>query len=163
MTGYIAETKPILKKEQSEFLMELKVKKLNEEAKIPQYAHEGDSGMDLYSVEETTLQPGETKLVKTGLQIALPKGFEAQVRPKSGLAAKFGVTVLNTPGTVDSCYRGEVMVILINHSKEEYKIEKGKKIAQLVVAKVEEAQVNEVENLDETTRNDGGFGSTGLD
>ena len=143
--------------------MEVKVKKIHEDAKIPAYAHEGDSGMDLYSVEETVLQPNETKLVKTGLQIAVPKGFEAQVRPKSGLAAKFGITVLNTPGTVDSGYRGEVMVILINHGKEEYKIEKGKKIAQMVIAKVEEAKVEVVENLDDTTRKDGGFGSTGLD
>ena len=143
--------------------MEVKVKKIHEDAKIPAYAHEGDSGMDLYSVEDTVLQPGETKLVKTGLQIAVPKGFEAQVRPKSGLAAKFGVTVLNTPGTVDSGYRGEVMVILINHGKEEYKVEKGKKIAQMVIAKVEEAKIEVVEDLDDTTRKDGGFGSTGLD
>lgn len=144
-------------------MMELKVKKLCEEAKTPSYAHEGDSGMDLYSVEETTLEPGETKTVKTGLQISIPKGFEAQVRPKSGLASKFGVTVLNTPGTVDSCYRGEIMVILANLGKEAYKVEKGKKIAQIVIAKVEEADVKVVESLDETTRNKGGFGSTGLD
>ena len=143
--------------------MEVKVKKIHENAKIPAYAHEGDSGMDLYSVEETVLQPSETKLVKTGLQIAVPKGFEAQVRPKSGLAAKFGITVLNTPGTVDSGYRGEVMVILVNHGKEEYKVEKGKKIAQMVIAKVEEAKIEVVEDLDNTTRKDGGFGSTGLD
>ena len=143
--------------------MEVKVKKIHEDAKIPAYAHEGDSGMDLYSVEETILQPGETKLVKTGLQIAVPKGFEAQVRPKSGLAAKFGVTVLNTPGTVDSGYRGEVMIILVNHGKEEYKVEKGKKIAQMVIAKVEEAKIEVVEDLDNTTRKDGGLGSTGLD
>ena len=143
--------------------MQLKVKKIHEDAKIPVYAHEGDSGMDLYSVEDTVLQPSETKLVKTGLQIAVPKGFEAQVRPKSGLAAKFGISVLNTPGTVDSGYRGEVMVILINHGKEEYKIEKGKKIAQMVIAKVEEAKIEVVEDLDDTTRKDGGFGSTGQD
>ncbi len=143
--------------------MQLKVKKIHEDAKIPAYAHEGDSGMDLYSVEETILQPGETKLVKTGLQIAVPKGFEAQVRPKSGLAAKFGVTVLNTPGTIDSGYRGEVMVILVNHGKEKYKVEKWKKIAQMVIAKVEEAKIEVVEDLDDTTRKDGGFCSTGLD
>ena len=143
--------------------MQLKVKKIHEDAKIPAYAHKGDSGMDLYSVEEIVLQPGETKLVKTGLQIAVPKGFEVQVRPKSGLAAKFGITVLNTPGTVDSGYRGEVMVILVNHGKEEYKVEKGKKIAQMVIAKVEEAKIEVVENLDNTTRKDGGFGSTGQD
>ena len=143
--------------------MKLKVKKIHEDAKIPAYAHEGDSGMDLYSVEETILQPGERKLVKTGLQISLPKGFEAQVRPKSGLAAKFGVTVLNTPGTVDSGYRGEIMALMVNLGSHEYKIEKVKKIAQMVIAKVEEAEIEVVENLDDTTRKDGGFGSTGQD
>lgn len=143
--------------------MKLKVKKIHEDAKMPSYAHEGDSGLDLYSVEEVVLEPGERKLVKTGLQIAMPKGFEAQVRPKSGLAAKFGITVLNTPGTVDSCYRGEIGVILINLGKEPYKVEKGKKIAQMVIAKVEEAEVEEAAELDETARNEGGFGSTKLD
>jgi len=143
--------------------VKLKVRKINPDAKIPSYAHEGDSGMDLYSVEEIEIQPGERKTVKTGLQIALPKGFEAQVRPKSGLAAKFGVTVLNTPGTVDSCYRGEIMVIMANLGKEAYKVEKGKKIAQMVIAAVEEAEIVEEKELDETTRKDGGFGSTGLD
>ena len=142
--------------------MQLKIKKMCEEAKIPQYSHEGDSGMDLYSVEDAVLQPGETKLVKTGLQIAVPKGFEAQVRPKSGLAAKFGVTVLNTPGTIDSGYRGEIKVILVNTGDQVYEIEKGKKIAQMVIAKVEEAKIEVVEDLDNTTRKDGGFGSTGL-
>lgn len=142
--------------------MKLKVKRLCTEAKLPSYAHAGDSGMDLYSIEDVVLQPRERKLIKTGLQIALPKGFEAQVRPKSGLAANFGVTVLNTPGTIDSCYRGEVMVIMANFGKEPYKVEKGKKIAQMVIAKVEDAGVEEVEVLDETTRNAGGFGSTGL-
>jgi dUTP pyrophosphatase len=143
--------------------VKLQVKKVHQDAKIPAYAHEGDSGMDLYSVEEVELGSGETKVVKTGLQIAIPKGFEAQVRPKSGLAAKFGLTVLNTPGTVDSCYRGEIMVILANLGKESYRVEKGKKIAQMVIARVEEAEVEETQELDETSRKDGGFGSTGLD
>ena len=141
--------------------MKLKVKKLNPEARIPGYAHEGDSGMDLYSVENTTIEPGERKTVKTGLAISLPKGFEAQVRPKSGLASNSGITVLNTPGTVDSCYRGEIMVIMANLGKQPYKVEKGKKIAQMVIARVEEAEVEETDKLDETTRSDGGFGSTG--
>lgn len=143
--------------------MKLRVKKLCIDAKVPAYAHEGDSGMDLYSVEEFGLAPGERRLVKTGLQIALPRGFEAQVRPKSGLAANFGVTVLNTPGTVDSGYRGEIMVIMANLGKEPYRVEKGKKIAQMVIARVEEAEVEVVEELDETKRKDGGFGSTGLE
>ncbi len=143
--------------------MKVRVKKIHKDAKIPSYAHQGDSGMDLYSVEEATIEPGERKMVGTGLQISLPKGFEAQIRPKSGLAANFGVTVLNTPGTVDSCYRGEVRVILANLGKEAFKVEKGKKIAQMVIARVEEAEIEEVEELDETTRSGGGFGSTGLE
>jgi len=142
--------------------MKLRVKRLCEEAKIPGYAHEGDSGMDLYSVEDLTLAPGERKLVRTGLQIALPRGFEAQVRPKSGLAANFGVTVLNTPGTIDSGYRGEIMAIMVNLGSQPYRVEKGKKIAQMVIAKVEEAKVEEVDSLDETARKGNGFGSTGL-
>ena len=142
--------------------MKLKVKKINPEAKIPAYAHEGDSGMDLHSVENATIEPGERKTVKTGLAISLPKGFEAQVRPKSGLAGNHGITVLNTPGTVDSGYRGEIMVIMANLGNQPYKVEKGKKIAQMVIAKDEEAEVEETEKLDETTRSDGGFGSTGL-
>ena len=143
--------------------MKLRVKRLCEEAKIPGYAHEGDSGMDLYSVEDLTLAPGERRLVKTGLQIALPRGFEAQVRPKSGLAANFGVTVLNTPGTIDSGYRGEIMAIMVNLGSQPYRVEKGKKIAQMVIAKVEEAKVEEVDSLDETARKGNGFGSTGLE
>ncbi len=142
--------------------MKLKVKKLDPEARIPAYAHEGDSGMDLYSAENATIEPGERKTVKTGLAISLPKGFEAQIRPKSGLASNSGITVLNTPGTVDSCYRGEIMVIMANFGKQPYKVEKGKKIAQMVIARVEEAEVEETDELDETTRSDGGFGSTGL-
>jgi len=108
------------------------------------------------------LQPGEIKLIGTGLKIAVERGYEAQVRPKSGLAASHGITVLNTPGTVDSSYRGEVKVIAINHGSREYTIEKGKKMAQMVFAKVEEPDIVIVEELEETTRNEGGFGSTGL-
>jgi dUTP pyrophosphatase len=107
------------------------------------------------------LKPGEIKLIKTGIALALEKGFEAQVRPRSGLALKNGITVLNTPGTVDSDYRGEVCVILINHSKVDFTITRGMRIAQMVIAKYEQAQIMEVENLDETARGAGGFGSTG--
>ncbi len=142
--------------------MQLKVQRIEADAKMPCYAHPGDSGMDLFSAEDAVLQPGERKLVRAGIKISLPNGFEAQVRPKSGIAINNGVTVLNTPGTIDSCYRGEVQVILINLGKEPFKIEKGKKIAQLVIAKVEEAKVKEVDELDETSRSDGSFGSTGL-
>ena len=143
-------------------LVKVKVKRIHPDAKIPGYAHPGDSGMDLYSVEDVAIGPGERKTVKTGLQISVPKGFEAQVRPKSGLAANFGITVLNTPGTIDSGYRGEVMVIMVNLGEEKYGVEKGKKIAQLVISRVEEAVVEETESLDGTRRNKGGFGSTGL-
>jgi dUTP pyrophosphatase len=149
-------------KERSDWL-KLRIKKEVEDIPTPAYAHEGDAGLDLYAAEETVLQPGERKLVSTGIRIALEKGFEAQVRPKSGLAVNQGITILNTPGTIDFQYRGLVKVILYNASQEAYKIEKGKKIAQMVVNKVESAQVEVVEELDETVRGDGGFGSTGLD
>ncbi|MBN2067666.1 MAG: dUTP diphosphatase [Candidatus Diapherotrites archaeon] len=143
--------------------MKIALQKVSGNAKMPSYAHPGDSGMDLYSSEDIVLKPGERKLVKTGIKIAVPEGFEAQVRPKSGIAVKNGVTVLNTPGTIDSGYRGEVQVILVNLGKEAFKVEKGKKIAQLVIAKVEQAEIEEVEKLDDTSRNTGGFGSTGLE
>ena len=143
-------------------MVKIQITKIKDNAITPKYAHEGDAGVDLYSTEEYVLKPGERVLVSTGIKIAVPKGYEAQVRPKSGLALKSGISVLNTPGTVDSGYRGEVGVIAINLSQEEYKIETGKKIAQMVINKIEEAEFEEVDNLDETTRNEGGFGSTGL-
>jgi dUTP pyrophosphatase len=138
------------------------VKKLSGDAIVPAYAHSGDSGMDLFANEALELQPGERKLVKTGLAVAVPPGFEAQVRPKSGIALKDGVTVMNTPGTIDSGYRGEVGVILINLGSKKFVVEKGKKIAQLVISRVEAADVSVVEDLNETSRNSGGFGSTGV-
>jgi len=143
--------------------MKLFVKKLSADAKVPSYAKKGDSGMDLYANETIELKPGMRALVKTGIKIALPEGFEAQVRPKSGIALKNGITVLNTPGTIDSGYRGEVCVILINLGSEVFKVEKGKKIAQLVVGSVAHAEVEVVEELDDTERSDRGFGSTGVD
>lgn len=125
-------------------------------------AHRGDSGFDLFSNETGHIKPGEIKLVSTGIKISIPEGFEAQVRPKSGLALKYGISVLNTPGTIDSGYRGEVKVILVNLGKEDYIIKKGKKIAQLVFARVECPELVESSELDETKRSNGGFGSTGL-
>ena len=142
--------------------MKIKIQKINSEAIIPHYVHKGDAGMDLYSVEDAVLLAGERKLIGTGLKFVIPMGFELQVRPKSGLAANFGVTVLNTPGTVDCGYRGEVKGILFNSSKNDYQAKKGEKIAQAVIAKVEDAEIEEVKELSETTRGDGGFGSTGL-
>ena len=140
----------------------VKIKKLHPDAHIPEYAHFGDSGADLFATEEAMLQPMERKAVGTGLSAEVPQGFELQVRPKSGLALKSGLTVLNTPGTIDFGYRGEIKVILINLSMEPYTIEKGQKIAQLVVAPVAYANFREVDDLSDTSRGGGGFGSTGL-
>ncbi len=132
---------------------------------LPAYETSGSAGMDLRAaVAENSpviLAPGMRSLVPTGLKIALEPGFEAQVRPRSGLALKHGLTCLNSPGTIDSDYRGEVGVILINHGQEPFVIRRGERIAQLVVAKCEQAAMVEVEALDETARGAGGFGSTG--
>ncbi len=131
---------------------------------IPTYETKLSAGMDLLAnIEESiTLKPVDRVIVKTGLFIALPVGFEAQVRPRSGLAAKKGITVLNAPGTIDSDYRGEIGVILVNISNEEFHIKDGERIAQLVIAKHEQITWTEVEKLIETERNTGGFGSTGI-
>ena len=142
--------------------MEIEIKKLHPNAIIPEYAHAGDSGCDLFSVEETIINHGEIGVIKTGLSIAVPVGFEAQVRPKSGLALKAGLTVLNTPGTVDAGYRGEIGVILINHG-DQYQIKAGQKIAQLVICPVVRAKFVEVSELDTTARGEGSYGSTGLE
>ncbi|HLV69514.1 MAG TPA: dUTP diphosphatase [Xanthomarina sp.] len=131
---------------------------------LPHYETIASAGMDLRAniAEPITLKPLERTLVKTGLFIELPVGIEAQVRPRSGLAAKKGITVLNTPGTVDADYRGEIGVILVNLSNEDFTIENGERIAQLVIAKHERAEWMEVEALSETSRGEGGFGSTGV-
>lgn len=131
---------------------------------LPNYETIASAGMDLRAnlTESITLKPLERKLVKTGLFIELPIGFEAQVRPRSGLAFKKGITVLNSPGTVDADYRGEIGVILVNLSNEDFVIENGERIAQLVIAKHERAEWIEVEELNETSRGAGGFGSTGV-
>jgi len=142
--------------------LRIKIKKIKESAILPHYAHEGDAGVDLYSTEDYVLRPGQRVLVSTGLSMAIPKGYEGQVRPKSGLALKHGISVCNSPGTIDSGYHGEIGVISINHSNEEFKIEKGIKIAQMIFNKVEEAEFEEVEELDNTKRGEEGFGSTGL-
>jgi len=130
---------------------------------LPNYETIASAGMDLRAnlTESITLNPLERTIVKTGLFIELPIGYEAQVRPRSGLALKNGITVLNSPGTVDSDYRGEVCAILINHSQVDFMITRGMRIAQIVIARHEQAEIVEVENLDETARGLGGFGSTG--
>ncbi|WP_299619061.1 dUTP diphosphatase [uncultured Tenacibaculum sp.] len=131
---------------------------------IPTYETEGSAGMDLRANlnEPVILKPLERAIIKTGLFIALPQGYEAQVRPRSGLAAKKGITVLNSPGTVDADYRGEIGVILVNLSNDEFTVNDGERIAQLVIAKHERVNWQEVSVLDETERGAGGFGSTGV-
>lgn len=142
--------------------MKLLIEKKNDDAIIPFKAHEGDAGMDLFSVDETSLKPMERKLIHTGIKIQLPKNTEAQIRPRSGLALKHGITVLNTPGTIDEGYRGEIGVILINLSNTEFKVERGMKIAQMVLKPTISMPVYEVTSLEGTDRGEGGFGSTGL-
>ncbi|WP_375331509.1 dUTP diphosphatase [Candidatus Tisiphia endosymbiont of Oplodontha viridula] len=145
--------------------MNIKIKKLEHSADLlPSYATEHSAGMDLIAanIEPITIKLQEVKLVPTGICIALPSHLEAQIRPRSGLALKHGVTVLNSPGTIDADYRGEIKVILINHHpKEDFVIERGMKIAQMVIARYEQILWDEVDSLDETSRGSGGFGSTG--
>jgi dUTP pyrophosphatase len=128
---------------------------------LPIYQTDGAAGMDIRASEERMLQPGETGLIQTGFSIAVPRGYEAQLRPRSGLALKHGVTLLNSPGTIDSDYRGPVGVILTNLGHQPFYIHRGDRIAQMVIAKVERAKWQVVEVLDETERGEGGFGSSG--
>ena len=141
--------------------MEVEIVKVEKDLPTPFYAHEGDAGLDLYSAENHILKPGESKIFSTGLKVAIPKGYELQVRPRSGLAAKFGITVLNTPGTIDHQYRGIVGVILINHSNKDYEVKREERIAQAVFNKFETVVLKEVVELSETERGQSGFGSTG--
>ncbi len=128
---------------------------------LPHYATSGAAGMDVVSAEDVTIQPGARHPVATGLAMAIPHGFEIQVRPRSGLALKHGITVPNTPGTIDSDYRGELKILLINHGSEPFPIARGDRVAQLVLAPVVQARWDEVATLDDTARGSGGFGSTG--
>lgn len=128
---------------------------------LPAYATHGAAGMDVLAAEDVTLAPGARHAVATGLALAIPPGYEIQVRPRSGLALKHGITVPNTPGTIDSDYRGELKVILINHGAEAFDIRRGDRVAQLVLAPVVQASWLKVDELDETHRGEGGFGSTG--
>ena len=128
---------------------------------LPSYATAGAAGLDLRSAEALTLKPNARALVATGIAIALPENFEAQVRPRSGLAVKHGVTVLNSPGTIDCDYRGEIKVPLINHGAEDFVIARGDRIAQMIIAPVIQVQLHEVASLNETNRAAGGFGSSG--
>ena len=141
----------------------LRVKRLphGEGLPLPSYASDGAAGMDVIAAEDVSIAPGARHAVATGLALAIPGGYEIQVRPRSGLALKHGITVPNTPGTIDSDYRGELKVILINHGTEAFAIRRGDRIAQLVLAPVVQATFEEVDELDETSRGAGGFGSTG--
>ncbi len=145
-------------------LIEIAVKRLPNGAglDLPGYATDGAAGMDVCAAESLTIRPSARALVATGFAVAIPPGYEIQVRPRSGLAFKQGISVLNTPGTIDSDYRGEVKVLLANLGEDDFAIRKGDRVAQLVVAPVQRGIMREVENLDDTARGEGGFGSTGV-
>ena len=144
-------------------MTKIQIKKLSNSVSIPKYETPGSSGMDIAAHIENNIiiNPGEKFLVSTGFSIAIPKGYEVQIRPRSGLAAKRSITVLNTPGTIDADYRGEIKVILINLGKEKFIVKNGERIAQMVVCPVVQANLEEVEDLPDTERGSGGFGSTG--
>jgi dUTP pyrophosphatase len=144
-------------------LNRLKIRRLREDAIVPRYAHgpEEDAGMDLHAVEAVTLAPHETKLVPTGLSIELPPGFEAQIRPRSGLALKHSITLPNSPATIDPGYRGEIRVILQNLGRETFEIQPGDRIAQMVIARYEAVEWVEHDELSDSHRGEGGFGSSG--
>ncbi len=139
------------------------IKRLSKEVSLPKYETNGSSGMDLAANinANINIDPGKTAIIPTGFSLSIPKGFEVQIRPRSGLAAKKKISVLNTPGTIDADYRGEIKVILINLGQETFTVEKGLRIAQMVVCPIVQAQLKEVDDLSETERGKGGFGSTG--
>lgn len=144
----------------------LKVKKTDDalDLPLPKYMSSGAAGMDLYAKvkEDVVIKPGEIKLIETGIMIQLPEGFEAQIRPRSGLALKYGITMLNSPGTIDSDYRGEIKLIIINHGTSDFVVKRGLRIAQMVINKVEIPEILEVSQLDDTKRGESGFGHTGI-
>ena len=144
-------------------MTKIQIKKLSNEVQTPKYETDGSSGMDLaaYIKKDLTINPGDKALVPTGFSLSIPQGYEVQIRPRSGLAIKMGITVLNTPGTIDSDYRGEIKVILINLSKEKFVVRNGERIAQMVVCPVEQVSMEVVKELPNTNRGVGGFGSTG--
>ena len=145
-------------------MTEILIKRLSKNIILPKYETSGSSGLDLSANIKTPIkiEPGKTTIIPTGISVSIPKNFEIQIRPRSGLAAKNQITVLNTPGTIDADYRGEIKVILINLSKETFVVENGARIAQMVVCPVIKAKLKEVDSLDNTSRGSGGFGSTGM-
>jgi len=144
--------------------MQVSVKRVHSfDLPLPQYMTAGASGVDLYAaVRRTVISPGAVQLIPTGLAVSIPQGYEAQVRPRSGLALKYGITLLNSPGTIDADYRGEIKVIVINLGDKEYILTRGERIAQMVFARVEKAELVLSDVLDETGRGEGGFGHTGV-
>tara|TARA_A100001015_G_scaffold256292_1_gene298269 strand:- start:35 stop:472 length:438 start_codon:yes stop_codon:yes gene_type:complete len=144
-------------------MVKVLIKKLKSSVKLPSYKTYGASGMDLMAFIEKpiNLKPGKSCLVPTGLSVAFPEKYEIQIRPRSGLAAKNSISVLNTPGTIDSDYRGEIKIILFNHGKENFKINKNDRVAQMVLTPIIKMELEEIDELPETVRGDGGFGSTG--
>jgi len=144
-------------------MVKILVKKFDKNIKLPTYKTSGSSGMDLvaYIKNKITIDPGKTVMIPTGIAVAIPKNYEIQIRPRSGLAAKKGISVLNTPGTVDSDYRGEIKIILINLSKKSFVVKSGDRIAQMILCPVAKGKLKEVKNLPETIRGKKGFGSTG--
>lgn len=143
-------------------MINLKIKQLSKDSIVPKYQSDGASGFDLHSIEDLELKSSEIVAVKTGLAFEIPKGYELQIRPRSGLAIKNGISVLNTPGTIDSDYRGEIMVILVNFSNNAFSIKKGDRIAQAVLSQIFQANLVVSNNLDSTQRGASGFGSTGI-
>jgi dUTP pyrophosphatase len=144
-------------------MVKILVKKFDKNIKLPTYKTSGSSGMDLvaYINNKITIDPGKTVMIPTGIAVAIPKNYEIQIRPRSGLAAKKGISVLNTPGTVDSDYRGEIIIILINLSKKSFVVKSGDRVAQMILCPVAKGKLQEVKNLPKTVRGKGGFGSTG--
>lgn len=142
--------------------MQMRVKRLSPDAILPKYAHRGDAGLDLYAARDLVIPPSEARVVPTGIAVELPPGTEAGIRPRSGLAREWTVTVLNSPGTIDEGYRGEIGVVLINHGSEAFHVKRGARVGQLVIQRRLEVEVLEVDRLSETDRGDGGFGSTGV-
>tara|TARA_B100002003_G_C13930695_1_gene452125 strand:- start:190 stop:627 length:438 start_codon:yes stop_codon:yes gene_type:complete len=145
-------------------MIKILVKKISQSAELPNYKTKGSSGMDLFACinDEVTINPGEKKLISTGISVAIPNNHEIQIRPRSGLAINNAISVLNTPGTIDSDYRGEIKVVLINHGKVTFKIKKNDRIAQMILSPISKAELKEVDELPETQRGEGGFGSTGI-
>ena len=144
-------------------MTKIQIKKLSNEVLTPKYETPGSSGMDIaaYTEQDITINPGDKSIIPTGFSLSIPQGYEVQIRPRSGLGAKKSITVLNTPGTIDSDYRGEIKVILINLSKDKFIVKKGERIAQMIVCPVVQVQLEEVQELSATNRGAGGFGSTG--